>query len=122
MTTLFLFVFFFVAMFFWRGAKVLIASGDAFSQLLAQIIHVPINGEWVSWGLFPNESISGASHRWAVQGHYVGAEKVIDWIFKLFGDKEHCAKAYSYDYYRAKEYIDIVDSSGGPTHEFNPVS
>jgi hypothetical protein len=98
-------------------SSMFIAVGDALSQVLGQIIHIRVHGRWRRWSMTPNESVSGAAHRWAIQGHFPYVKRSIDALFRVFGDHDHCAKAYSYDYYRAAEYRKEVDRLGGPTHE-----
>lgn len=82
----------------------LISVGDALSQLLGRFIWVRVDGQWVSWTASPNESISGAAHRWRKAGHFAWAEKSIDFLISPI-ERNHCEKAFRADFVRARLYI-----------------
>jgi hypothetical protein len=74
--------------------------GDAFSQLL-NVALLPNHRD-----TNPNESISGRAHRCG----WTRTERAIDWVFALFGETEHCRKAYEADVMRALDLIDQAAS------------
>lgn len=55
-----------------------------------------------------NESVSGRCYREAVMerrgGAWLWAHRAIDWVFELFGQREHCLGAYLTDLARGDEY------------------
>ena len=85
----------------------LISVGDALSQLVGRFLFVRVDGEWVSWTMSPNESISGAAHRWALDGEFTYVEPAIDallLVLSLGYDKNHCRNSYQADLLRAVIY------------------
>ena len=86
----------------------LISLGDALSQAVGRLIWFRRRGEWVCWTLSPNESISGASYRWAEFGSYRWAMRLIDLLLSPF-ESNHCRKSFEADAKRAAEYIVIVE-------------
>jgi len=87
----------------------LISVGDAFSQLVGRLIPVRVNGKWQAYTRSPNESISGASRFYELEGHFSWPRKSIDAVAKVLGDDDHCQKALMYDYWRSVEYQSAVE-------------
>lgn len=87
--------------------KWLVSVGDAFSQLVGRFIFFRNDGIWQAWTLSPNESISGASYRWYINGGPSWPKKLIDAL--LFIDPDHCEQSYYADYRRARAYIKEVE-------------
>lgn len=69
--------------------------GSAASQLLNTLL---FNGKR------PNESISGRSYRQSLDGSvkWQYSQSVINRFFKLFGQRDHCRKAYLNDIVEAR--------------------
>ena len=72
--------------------------GSASSQLLNVLLFVSKR---------PNESVSGRSYRRSKDGSvkWQYLQTWIDWFFRLFGQKDHCRKAYLNDIVEARLMI-----------------
>jgi len=76
--------------------RFLVRLGSALSELAGSFIIFRYNGEWTHWTRSSNESISGASYRWAKSGGPKWPEKVINKI--IFWEEDHCYKSFNRDY------------------------
>jgi hypothetical protein len=72
--------------------KYLIRVGDALSQLLNVVLFFGANA---------NESVSGRAYRSQHSIYWFRVRQGIDWVFALFGERNHCQKAYLSDLTRA---------------------
>lgn len=55
-------------------------------------------------GSYPYESFSSAAYRAELHGRYYKyARPIIDWLFSLLGQTEHCKYAYYYSKYNLPE-------------------
>lgn len=89
---------------FWKHV---VSFFDALSQLAGRCAFHRYKGVWQCWTQSANESISGAAERWFLLGHAQWVRRSIDrlaLIVTLGRDKEHCRKAFLYDYYRSARY------------------
>lgn len=89
----------------------LVSLGDALSQVVGCCIPFKAFGVWGTWTMSPNESISGAAERHFLAGKATGVRGWINRLFALFGDREHCRKAFLYDYARALAYVEMAEKA-----------
>lgn len=76
--------------------RYLISVGDACSQLLNALVFISLNA---------NESLSGRCWRLKEHWFYGSIRYIIDFVFKLFKNHNHCYNAYANDIVRAKELL-----------------
>ncbi len=79
--------------------RYLISVGDALSQLLNALVFVSLNA---------NESLSGRCWRMRDHWFYGALRKIIDLVFKLFGNSNHCRGAFENDVKRARILVASV--------------
>ena len=91
----------------------LVRVGSATSQLINVIFLL---------GDRPNESVSGRSYRMARCGsrRWFHTERFLNFIFGLFGDKDHCKNAYLNDVTEARLLIREYNESFYPTARSRP--
>lgn len=82
-----------------------ITTGDALSQLVGRWIPVWYDGRWHRYTRSANESISGASDWHRQHGRWPWVAWSIDALFALFGDENHCNKAWANDFNRAVKLL-----------------
>lgn len=78
--------------------KYFLSVGDALSQLLNALLFNSGNA---------NESISARCYRQRDCRAWSAAKSVIDTVFRLLGEKDHCRKAWYRDVGRARELLAV---------------